>query len=110
VGADVLVPPTSDGVHRRVQPVQIAASSSGVRNVQPAAVLSIVVPEPGATESVEAVYFLTAAEAFELGRLTFGPLFEQLRSERRTNEIREPEHGAVGAALPAPTRGVRRPA
>ena len=71
------------------------------------AVISIVVPEPGATDSLEAVwmlfchqvrfftsreageqffaskayevYFLTLEEAFALGRLAFAPLYQQLQ-------------------------------
>ncbi len=87
--------------------VSVSATPAGVKGYSPTdAVLSIVVPEPGATDSVEAVwmmfchhvhfftsresgerffadkvmevYFLSVVVAFELGRLTFGPVFEQL--------------------------------
>ena len=87
--------------------VSVSVTPAGVWEHSPrAAVLSIVVPEPGATDSVEAVgmmfcqhlhfftsresgerffadkdmevYFLSVEEGFELGRLPFGPVFEQL--------------------------------
>ncbi len=88
--------------------VRVSVTSEGIQAQQPPeAVISIVVPEVGATESVEAVwmmfcqqvhfftsrdageqffdgkdfevYFLTLEEAFDLGRLAFAPLYEQLR-------------------------------
>jgi len=89
------------------EPVRVSVDPSGVRAYEPStAVVSIVVPESGATDDLESVwglfchqvhfftsresgeqffsarndevYFLTIAEAFELGRLTFGPVLEQL--------------------------------
>ena len=88
--------------------VRVAVSPGGVNAQEPEqAVMSIVVPPPGATDSVEnvwmtfchqvhffssreagkqffadkefEVYFLTLEEAFALGRLTFAPLYEQLQ-------------------------------
>ncbi len=88
--------------------VRVSVTSEGIQAQQPTdAVMSIVVPEAGATESVQAVwmlfcnqvhfftsreageqffdgkdfevYFLTLEEAFDLGRLTFAPLYQQLR-------------------------------
>ncbi len=93
--------------------VRVSVAPDGVKGYEPSgAVVSIVVPEPGAlpesgaTDSVETVwmmfchqvhffssreagerffegkqfevYFLTIDEAFELGRITFGPVYEQL--------------------------------
>jgi alkylmercury lyase len=87
--------------------VRVLVSPDRVKTRAPEhAMMSIVVPEPGATESVEAVWmtfchqvhfftsreageaffadkpfevhFLTLDEAFELGRLMFAPLYEQL--------------------------------
>jgi alkylmercury lyase len=87
--------------------VRVSVTNEGIETQQPAeAVMSIVVPEPGATDSVESVwmtfchqvhfftsreageqffedsdyevYFLTLDEAFGLGRLTFAPVYEQL--------------------------------
>lgn len=92
---------------RSGEPIRVSVSPSGVQAHEPTtAVVSIVVPESGATDSVEAVwmmfchqvhfftsresgeqffsgrdievYFLTIEEAFELGRLTFGPVYAQL--------------------------------
>jgi len=89
------------------QLINISADASGVDDYSPdSTVVSIVVPEPGATDSLSAVwtmfchhvhffadrdsgegyfkdrgmevYLLTVDEAFELGRKTFGPLYEQL--------------------------------
>jgi alkylmercury lyase len=93
-------PQTGDAVRVLVSPERVKTQ------VPEQAMMSIVVPEPGATESVEAVwmlfchqvhfftsreageaffankpfevYFLTLDEAFELGRLMFAPLYEQL--------------------------------
>ncbi len=88
--------------------VRVSVSPGGVNAQQPEqAVMSIVVPESGATDSVEAVwmtfchqvhfftsrqaaeqffadkeyevYFLTLEEAFALARLTFAPLSRQLQ-------------------------------
>jgi alkylmercury lyase len=87
--------------------VRVSASATGVTSQEPSgAVMSIVVPDAGATDSVEAVwmsfchqvhffesrdsaerffegrelevYFVSLDEAFELGRLTMGPMYEQL--------------------------------
>jgi alkylmercury lyase len=87
--------------------VRATVAPDGLRGCEPAeAMVSIVIPEPGATDSVEAVwmmfchqvhffasrgsgerffeqkemevYFLTLDEAFELGRLAFAPVYEQL--------------------------------
>ncbi len=87
--------------------ISISVTPGGVEGYSPTtAVLSIVVPEPGATESVEAVwmmfchhvhfftsresgerffadkdmevYFLSVEEAFELGRVLMRPVYEQL--------------------------------
>ena len=88
--------------------VRVSVSPGGVTAQQPEqAVMSIVVPPPGATDSVQnvwmtfchqvhffgsreageqffadkefEVYFLTLEEAFALGRLTFAPVYEQLQ-------------------------------
>ena len=92
---------------RSGETIRVSVTPSGVQAHEPTtAVVSIVVPESGATESVEAVwmmfchqvhfftsresaeeffsgrdievYFLTIEEAFDLGRLTFGPLYAEL--------------------------------
>jgi alkylmercury lyase len=89
------------------EPVRVTATAEGVESFAPStAVMSVVVPGAGATDGVEAVwmmfchhvhffatrqsaeqyfdgknmevYYLDLEEAFELGRLTFGPLYEQL--------------------------------
>lgn len=89
------------------EPIRVSLSPGGVNGYNPSeAMVSIVVPEPGATDSVEAVwmmfchhvhfftsreagerffeqkdmevYFLTIDEAFELGRVTFAPLYREL--------------------------------
>lgn len=94
------------------KPVRVSANARGVQSQQPdEAVMSIVVPQSGAAASVEAVwmtfchqvhffgsrkageqffegrdfeiYFLRLDEAFELGRLTFAPLYAEL-TERAT--------------------------
>ena len=89
------------------EPVRVKVAPDGAQAHEPGeAVISIVVPAPGATDSVEAVwmmfcnqvhffasratgerffaerdaevYFLSIEEAFELGRLVFAPVYEQL--------------------------------
>ena len=110
----LLIAPTMTGAvelesddPRSGEPIRVSVSPSGVQAYEPTtAVVSIVVPESGATDSIEAVwmmfchqvhfftsresgeqffsgrdievYFLTIEEAFELGRLTFGPVYTQL--------------------------------
>ena len=88
------------------EPIRVSVSPSGVQAYQPStAVVSIVVPESGATDNLESVwkmfchqvhfftsresgeqffsgrdtevYFLTIEEAFKLGRLTFSPIHAQ---------------------------------
>ncbi len=88
--------------------VQVTATADGIQTCEPlTAVISVVVPEPGATRDLESiwmtfchqvyffesqetaerffadkedmeVYYLTVEEAFELGGLTFGPLYRQM--------------------------------
>jgi len=91
---------------RSGEPIRVSVTPNGVQSYEPAtAVVSIVIPESGATDSLESiwgmfchkvhfftsresgerhfsgrdieVYFLTIEEAFELGRLAFGPIHAQ---------------------------------
>ncbi|MFV1963032.1 MAG: organomercurial lyase [Acidimicrobiia bacterium] len=91
---------------RNGEPIRVSVSPSGVQTYEPTtAVVSIVIPESGATDNLETiwkmfchqvhfftsresgeqffsgrdieVYFLTMEEAFDLGRLTFGPIHAQ---------------------------------
>ncbi len=91
---------------RSGEPIRVSVSPGGVQAYEPTtAAVSIVIPESGATDSLESVwkmfchqvhfftsresgekffsgrdievYFLTIEEAFDLGRLTFGPIHAQ---------------------------------
>jgi alkylmercury lyase len=91
---------------RSGEPIKVSVSPNGVQAYEPAtAVVSIVIPESGATFNFESVrkafchqvhfftsresgeqyfserdtevYFLAIEEAFELGQLTFGPILAQ---------------------------------